>query len=156
MAKTVMLGRIWDFVFAHIYETRNVTTSGSQYAWWWIPLEIITGITLNISKYLDFGLCNWVIFWRNVSVGPPELVIWLGVSHQVGPHISNWLLTSAVQVVSCDTVQRLINLEHNTEARRKKMEAYDETIETCFYVKYAYVDVDGRIIQEGKLFNIDM
>ena len=36
------------------------------------------------------------------------------------------------------------------------MEAYDEAIETSFYVKDANVDVDGKIIQEVNLLNIDM
>ena len=36
------------------------------------------------------------------------------------------------------------------------MEAYDETIETHFYFKDSNVDVDGRMIQEGKLFSLDI
>ena len=58
--------------------------------------------------------------------------------------------------MSYATVQRLTNLEHNTEVWKKHMEAYDESIETCFYVKDPNVDVYGIMIQEVKLFNKDM
>ena len=36
------------------------------------------------------------------------------------------------------------------------MDAYDEDIENRFDLKYFNVDVDGRIIYEGKLLSIDM
>ena len=36
------------------------------------------------------------------------------------------------------------------------MEAYDEAIETCFYIKDTNADVEWWMIQEGKWLNIDM
>ena len=46
--------------------------------------------------------------------------------------------------------------EHNIEACRKWMGEYNEAIETRFDVKYANLDVDGRMIQERKLLGFYM
>ena len=53
-------------------------------------------------------------------------------------------------------VQRIENLEHNAEACRKQTEEYYEAIETHFDVKDVNVDVDVRMIHEGKLLSLDM
>jgi hypothetical protein len=50
----------------------------------WTPLEEITGETLDISEYLDFGPYDWCWFKDNAGLGPAELGQWLGVSHKVG------------------------------------------------------------------------
>ena len=105
-AKKRILGILWNFVVAYVYDTQNVTASGSRYAWGRNPLDIITVKAPNIFDYLDFGIYDWVMFRRNTVFGPPELEIWLGVSHRVGPQLFYWTLTPTGQVVSCATIQR--------------------------------------------------
>ena len=111
VAKKVIIGRLWDFVVAYLCETHNVIFSRSRYSWGRNPLEIITGETTNIFKYLDFGIYKRVMFWKKSGDGPPELGRCLGVSYWVVPHLSYWILTPARQVVLCATVQLLANLE---------------------------------------------
>ena len=46
--------RLWDFLLDYVVETMNLTVNGSRYSEGRVPLEIITGITPEISEYLDF------------------------------------------------------------------------------------------------------
>ena len=140
---------------AYICETQNVYASRSRYAQGRTPLYIITGEIPNIFEYLSIGIYNWVTFWCNAVVVTPELGRLLGVSHWFGPLIYYWILTPAGQVVSCTTVQWLINLEQNIESWKSCMEAYNEEIETRFDVKDSNVDVDGRMIHGEKLLILD-
>ena len=81
MAKKRVPERLWDFAFAWTCEVNNVTVNSSRYANGRTPLEVITGVTPDITKYLDFGFYDWVSFRTNASLGPEELGRWLGVSH---------------------------------------------------------------------------
>ncbi len=47
-------------------------------------MEQVTGETLDISEYLDFGFYDHVSFWDNAGLGEIQLGRWLGVSHRVG------------------------------------------------------------------------
>ena len=135
MAKKSIPEMLWDFVVSYVFKTHIVTASGSIYAIYITPLEIITSKTPNIFKYLDFGVYDWVTFWRIFGAGPPELGRWPGVYNRTVPQISYLILTPAGQFFLCATVHQLTNLEHNTEAWRNRMEAYDKAIETHSYVK---------------------
>ena len=84
MLKKRVPKHLWDFGLAWICEIRNVTANSARYADGRTPLEIITGCTLDITEYLDFGFYNWVVFKQNARVNAPELGIWLGVSHWIG------------------------------------------------------------------------
>ena len=84
--------RLWDYGIAYVSETANVMTNGSRYSKGRTPLEIITGITPDISEYVDFGFYDYVVYKTNAGVGQPELGRWLGVSHRVGQVMSYWVL----------------------------------------------------------------
>ena len=79
------------------------------------PLEEVTGKTPNISEYLDIGFYNYVWFRKNAGLGEKKLARWLGVSHRVGNQMSCYVLRSNCEVLSRTTVQRVTNLELQTD-----------------------------------------
>ena len=99
MTKKDITGILRDFEVSYICETQNITVSGSRYSLNRTPLDIITGETPNIFEYLDFGIYNWVIFWRNSGVRPPELGIWLHKSPLIFHIVYFPLLAKLCQVL---------------------------------------------------------
>ena len=75
-----------------VYEAGNVAAFSSRYAHVRTSLETLTGETPDITEHLDFGLYDWVTFKQNTGFGEPQLGQWFGVFHQVGPHMSYWIL----------------------------------------------------------------
>ena len=65
----------------------------------------------------------------NAGLGELEIGRWLGVSHKVGQLMSYWILTIGAKVISCTTVQRLTQLEKNTDEWSNRMRQYDEKIQ---------------------------
>ena len=62
MNKRKVPERLWDYGIQWVVETANITANCSRYADGRTPLEIITGITPDISEYLDFGFYDWVVY----------------------------------------------------------------------------------------------
>ncbi len=79
------------------------------------PLEEVTGETLDISEYLDFGFYDHVSFKENAGLGVTWIGRWLGVSHRVGGLMSYWILIIKGTVISRTTVQRVTALEKETD-----------------------------------------
>ena len=87
------------------------TTSLSYHSNGRTPIEIITGDTADISEYLNFGLYDWVLYKNNAGYSETKIGRMLGISHQVGPLMSYWILPLSCHVISCTTVQRLTLLD---------------------------------------------
>jgi hypothetical protein len=73
--------QLWDFVLDYVVDTMNITVNYSRYSNGRVPLEIITGITLDITEYLDFTIYGWVYFCADGQLGENEIGRWLEVSH---------------------------------------------------------------------------
>ena len=73
---------------------------------------------------------DWVAFKSNAGVGSPELALWLGVLHQIGPLMSFWVLPISGIPFSATTVQRLTRAEKKTDEWQARMKEYDATIES--------------------------
>lgn len=129
-AKKNIPDRLWDFGISYVCETGNLTVNSSRYSNGRPPLEIITGETQDVSEYLDFGFYDWVLFRTNAGLGLPEIGRWLGVSHRVGQLMSYWILPESGIPISCTTVQRLTNLEKQTDEYKKRMTNFDTKLET--------------------------
>ena len=61
--------RLWDFVLDYVVDIMNVTVNYSKYADGRVPLEIITGITPDITEYLDFTIYFWVYYRTDGGLG---------------------------------------------------------------------------------------
>ena len=115
---------LWDFVLDYVIEIMNVTVNGLTYSNARTPLEIITGVTPDISELLDFAIYDWVYFKSNAGLGPRQIGRWLGVSHRRGPLMTYWILPSSGIPISCDTVQRVTKEEKATEATQSEMNGW--------------------------------
>ena len=121
-AKKNISDRLWDYGIDYVCETAYLTVNISRYSDGRTPLEIITGKTPYLSKYLYFGFYDCFTYWNNAGLGVPEVGRWLGVSHRVGQMISYWILPISSIPVSCTTVQRITNLEKLTDEYKARME----------------------------------
>ncbi len=78
-------------------------------------MQEVTGETVDISEYLDFSFYDHVWYKENAGLGVTLIGRWLGVSHRVGGLMSYWILTQKGTVISRTTVQRVTNLEKQTD-----------------------------------------
>lgn len=103
--------RLWDFGLQWVCDIQNCISNSSRGLDGRCPLERITGETVNISEYLDFGFYDWVWYRENAGLGETKLGRWLGVSHRIGTLMSLWVLTLSGKVLSRTTVQRMTQLK---------------------------------------------
>ena len=75
--------------------------------------EEVTGQTLDISEWLDFGFYD-LVWWLNQLTKPDfmdntkQLAKWLGVSHCVGSDLSYWLITESGKIISKTSVEHVM------------------------------------------------
>jgi hypothetical protein len=89
---------------------------------------MVTGETPDISEWTDFGFYDHVWYRTNAGLAEIQLGRWLGVSKRVGPAMSFWILTANCDVISCTTVQRVTNLERQTDDSKRLIADYDEAV----------------------------
>eukprot|EP00978_Attheya_sp_CCMP212_P027874 scaffold94585_cov61-Attheya_sp.AAC.1 len=130
MTKKNVPKRLWDFGFDWVCKTGNITANSSRYSKGRTPLEVITGCTPEIMEYLDFGFYDWVQFRSNAGLGPIEIGQWLGVSHKVGQMMSYWILPLSGIPISVVMVQRLTNSEQRTDEWKKRMQVFDDRLDS--------------------------
>ena len=118
--------RLWDYGLMRVSEVRVRTSSDATDLKGRTPLERITGDTVDISEYLDFGFYDWCWYHENAGLGPMKLVRWLGVAHRVGGLMSYWLLMINCTVIARTTVQRVTSLEMQTTHMKERAQAFDE------------------------------
>ena len=107
--------RLWDYGLRWVCDVQNCTSNTLRGLEGRCPLKRITGESVDISEYLDFGFFDRVWYKENAGLGETKLGRWLGVSHRVGTLMSFWVLTEECRVMSRTTVQRVTNLELQTD-----------------------------------------
>ena len=124
--------KLWDYGMRWVCEVMNITytTAGSMDGC--IPQEKVTGETCDISEYLDFGFYDKVWFHDNAGLGPQRAGRWLGVSHRVGNLMCYWVLTESGSVISRSSVQRVTNLETQTDEVIETFKDLDEKIKAHY------------------------
>ena len=127
MVKQRVPQQLWDYGIAWISETTSSThTSAGGING--IPITHVTGETPDISNYLDFGFYDRV-WWRdNAGLAPQEPGRWLGISSRTGRSMCYHILTQRGSIVSRSTVQRVTNLELQTDNVKSIFNKYDETV----------------------------
>ena len=88
------------------------------------PLEMITGLTHDITEYFVFVFFDWILFKPNGGMAPDELGRWFGVSHQTGQLMTYWILPRSGRPISEGTVQRLTLIEQQTDEWKVKMKEF--------------------------------
>ena len=103
--------RLWDYGLKWVLEVCVRTSSDATDLKGQTPLGWITGVTVDISEYLDFGFYDWCWYHENAGLGLTKLGRWLGVAHKVGGLMSYWILTVNCTVIARMTVQRVTSLK---------------------------------------------
>jgi hypothetical protein len=147
--------RVWDYGFDWVCETDNVMWNSSRYCQGRTPLEIITGETPDITEYLDFGFYDWVVYRSNAGLGEAELGRWLGVSHRVGQLMSYWILPASGIPISAVTVQRLTNAEQKTDEWKKRMQEFDDKLESRFNAASSDISNSVRDVNPSHVIDLE-
>ena len=113
--------RLWDFILDYVVDTMNITANYSRYSDGRVPLEVITGITPDITEYMDFTIYGWVYYRTDGGLGVNEIGRWLGVSHRTGPMMTYWILPKSGRPISTDTVQQITESEKQTDVVKEQM-----------------------------------
>ena len=111
---------LWSYGIPYVAKIVQITASFAADLQVRSPLEALTGETPDISQYLDFGLYDWVWFKVDLGLGDTKLGRFLGVSHHIGSFMSYWVLSASGIPMSRTTVQRVANLESQTEQFNKR------------------------------------
>ena len=99
-------------------------------------LELITGETLDISEYLDFGWYDRVWFKEDVDLRETQIGQFIVPLHKVGSLMRYWILLASSIPVLRTTVQLVTYIETCTDASNKRFEVYDKAIKERFHEKY--------------------
>ena len=120
--------RLWDYGLQWVCDIQNRTSNSLRGLEGRCPLERITGETVDILEYLDFGFYDWIWYRENAGLGETKIGRWLGVSHRIGTLMSFWVLRSTVKVLSRTTVQRVTNLEMKISDNEARMSNFTTLI----------------------------
>ena len=124
--------RLWDYGIRWTCQVMQRTSTEAGGLRGNCPLQELTGETLDISEYLDFGFYDHVSYKENAGLGETRIGRWLGVSHRVGGLMSFWILTQKGTVISRTTVQRVTNLEKQTDETKAATSEFDCEIKRIF------------------------
>jgi hypothetical protein len=105
------------------------------------PLGDLTGETPDISQYLDFGWYDWVWFKENAGLDVPKLGRFLGIANSSSNIMTFHILPPSGIPVQAGSVQRVTELEKQTDATKERMKTFSEKIATKFK--------EGRLLLEG-------
>ena len=123
---------LWCYGIPHCAEIMSRTASYAGNLDGRTPLECLTGETVDISEYLDFGFWDRVWYKSDAGIGETKLARFLGISHRVGSLMSYWVLPDSGIPESRTTVQRVTVPESFTEANITRFKQYDEKIAARF------------------------
>jgi hypothetical protein len=124
--------KLWDYGIRWTIQVMQRTSTQAGELGGACPLEEVTGETVDISEYLDFGFYDHVSFKENAGLGMALIGRWLEVSHRVGGLMSYWILTIKGTVISRTTVQRITALEKETNEVMAAVVEFDSKISRRF------------------------
>ena len=156
MVKKSVPRRLWDYGLRWVCEIQNRTSNSARGLNGRCLLEKVTGESVDISEYLDFGFYDWVWFKDNAGLGETKLGKWLGVSHRVGTLMSFWILTVEGQVLSRTTVQKVTNLELQTTEVKAQCQEFGTRIADRLGDPENYLPEDGGKVTPGDWIGADI
>jgi hypothetical protein len=121
----------WDYGLRWVCETMSRTHTRINGG---IPLQKVTGETVDISNYLEFRFYDTVAYRENAGLSEAKIGRWLGVAKNAG-------LTQTAQVVAMSSVERVKEIEKRTEEMKRKLEEFDMEIKDR--LKFDGLGTDG-------------
>ena len=85
--------QLWEYGVSWVSEVMSITHYSYNIENGGIPLTNVTGKTVDITEYLDFGLYDKVLLKDNVVISPGEPGRWLWISHWTGMLMCYHILT---------------------------------------------------------------
>ena len=85
--------RLWKDGMRLVCETMQRTSTQAGRLAGCTPIESVTGETVEISEYLNFGFYDRVWYHENAGLGERLHGRLLGVSHRIGSLMSYYILT---------------------------------------------------------------
>ena len=107
--------KLWDYSVSWIPEVMSMTHYSENSFNGGIPLKNLTGETVDISEYLDFGFYEKLWLKDNAGLSTSEPGRWLGISHLTGRLMCYHILTQTGKLISRSTVQRVTDIELSTD-----------------------------------------
>jgi hypothetical protein len=147
MFKTNCPKRLWTYGVPFVCAIMRMTASFAGRLQGRTPMEAALGETPDISEYLDFAFYDWVWFKRDAGIGEVELGKWLGISRSTGSLMSYYVLPISGIPMSRTTVQRVTELEKQTEANQQRIAAYNVAMADRFQ--------EGRLVTTGDKPGLD-
>ena len=120
--------QLWDYGMRWVTEIMCLTDTAAGDLHGNIPLTEVTGDTVDISEYLDFGFYDPIWFKDNAGLSPAEPGRWLGVADKTGRLMCYHILSSKGTVLPRSTVQRVTNLELQTTQVKDLFTTFDKNI----------------------------
>ena len=132
---------LWNYGLPHFAKLMQLTASNAADLNGKTPLGDLTGETPDISQYLDFGWYDWVWYKENAGLDVPRLGRFLGIAHSSSNLMTFHILPESGIPVQAGTVQRMTELEKQTDAHKERMQAFTEKIAKKFK--------EGRLLMDG-------
>jgi hypothetical protein len=124
-----------------VCETMSRTHTRSQRIDGGIPLQKVTGETVDISNYLDFAFYDHVVYRDNAGLSESKIGRWLGVAKNVGTMLTFYVNTQTGQVVSRSSVERVKDIDKRTDEMKRKLVEFD--VEIKKRLKFDDLGTDG-------------
>lgn len=128
MFKKQVPTRFWDYGLRWVCETMSRTHLRPHRIDGGIPLQQVTGDTIDISNYLEFGFYDRVWYRDNVGLAAPLPGRWLGVAENIGSVMTYHILQQNGRVVARSTVWNVTLLELDTDRVQSVFKSYDDDI----------------------------
>ena len=132
---------LWSYGLPHFAKLMQLTASNAANLNGRTPLEFVTGETPDISQYLDFGWYDWVWYKENAGLDVPKIGRFLGIADSASNIMTYHILPPSGIPVTAGTVQRITQLELQTDAVKERTTAFTEKIAVKFK--------EGRLQQDG-------
>ena len=142
MFRTYCSRAMWSYGIPYVSKIMQITASFAADLQGSTPLEALTGETPDISQYLEFVFYAWVWFKEYSGLGETKLGRLLRVSHHIGYLMSYCILPAYGITMSITTVQRVTNLESQTEQCNKRFDMYGRSIAD----RFNDVNIEGNFI----------
>jgi len=94
-----------------------------------IPLEALTGDTIDISEWTEFEFYDLVVYWDNRDGEAGQGIgRWLGPSHYIGSALCYYILTEKATVLSRTSLQHITKEDFETYEMRERVRVYHEEL----------------------------
>ena len=119
----------WDYGYRWVCEVMQRTYLRGHRLDGGVPLQNVTGETVEIWEYLDFAFYDLIWYRDNDGLGPQWIGRWLGVSTHIGGRMCYHVLAITCNPVSRSSVWNLTAEEKQDDSVKATMAEYNSAID---------------------------